>query len=505
MWSFKFLTALIIALPASIFRQLLSLIAESSGAALTTANLKDLLLSWRAPLIFVIGMALIMLYIVMEIFAQVHLSNDILNGRRARILPEVVKGVRSMRKFMNPAGLLVLLYIFIAVPLCGIGFSISLTQTFYIPNFILDVVLATPLYAVAYAVVIVLLIWLGYRSIFTVHAVLIDGMSPTEGRRKSVQIIKAHQKQFIFGMLKTLLLMLLIQAAVDVVFTYLPCAFLEHIGASLPKGYQIDLDVLSQSAELSDTEAEVIVYRCVCSFVVMMGIYLNYIAVLLTGSYTMLRFTRYYLDFAHDEASDGYLERPKKTHYRWKVISMVGMAAMLFLFSFVMGVCYNEIFDTNQSVNIIAHRAGGTMAAENSVEGLNAAIEHNCYASEIDVQRTKDGYYIINHDNDFKRLTGVDKTPQEMTLEEIRNLQVKDTTGGGTELQVATIEEMLDAIKGRGKLFIELKGATADNRMVDDLVQIIREKDCVEDVVLISLSYGVIDYAETTYSNPKKV
>ncbi|MBQ9342965.1 MAG: hypothetical protein IJT99_02080, partial [Clostridia bacterium] len=150
-------------------------------------------------------------------------------------------------------------------------------------------------------------------------------------------------------------------------------------------------------------------------------------------------------------------------------------------------------------IRIIAHWAGGTMASENSIDGLHLAIEHGCYGSEIDVQRTKDGYYVINHDTTFQRVADVNKRPEEMTLEEIRELRIQDTTGSGAELPVVTLEEMLDVIRGKEKLYIELKGATADRQMVDDLVRIIREYDCEEYCALISLNYDVIDYAETTY------
>ena len=84
-------------------------------------------------------------------------------------------------------------------------------------------------------------------------------------------------------------------------------------------------------------------------------------------------------------------------------------------------------------------------------------------------------------------------------MDEIRQLRIKDTTGNGQELAVPTLEEMLDAVKGRIRLFVELKGKTADHRMADDVVRIIKEHDCVEDTVLISLNYDVINYAETHY------
>ena len=77
--------------------------------------------------------------------------------------------------------------------------------------------------------------------------------------------------------------------------------------------------------------------------------------------------------------------------------------------------------------------------------------------------------------------------------EKIRRL--KDENG----LCPATIEEMLEAARGKELLFIELKGATADTQMVDDLVKIIREMGMTEEAALISLEYPVIDYAETNY------
>lgn len=86
-----------------------------------------------------------------------------------------------------------------------------------------------------------------------------------------------------------------------------------------------------------------------------------------------------------------------------------------------------------------------------------------------------------------------------MTLQEIKDLEVKDTTGSGELTRIATLEEMLDVIKGKGKLFIELKGATADEQMADDVVRMVRERDMIDDVAIISLKYKLIDYVETNY------
>ena len=211
----------------------------------------------------------------------------------------------------------------------------------------------------------------------------------------------------------------------------------------------------------------------------------------------MLRLTRYYLEFTGGE-SELWPERPKKSRFPWKLQAMIVVFVMILLGSVAVGLFYNQLIEREEPVKIVAHRAGGTMALENSIEGLKLAIEHGCYGSEIDIQRTKDGRYVVNHDKTFKRLTGVNRAPKDMTLAEVRELRIRDAKGGAN-VPVATLEEMLETIKGKEKLFIELKGVTADRRMVDDTVAIVRAHDCVSDVVLISLNYDIIKYAETNY------
>lgn len=518
MWSFQILTTLLMAVPASILSKLITWTAESAGGAMTTANAGELLLNWRTPVLLLLGGLLLFWYIVWEIFAQVHMHEDVLNGCRAGILQEVHKGIRSFRRFLSPAGILILLYIFIVVPLCGIGFSISLSRTFYIPNFIMDAIHSTPLYAVAYTVLMAALAVIGWHSIFSVHAMLIDGMTPSEARKESRRLLKAHGREFIPGMIKHILFVFAILVAAYFLFNALPYAGLERMGEELPKGYNADIlqladfsfsDEMDAETKMNPavepgtgTEAEnaaaVIFYRFLCCLTILMGKYLDSVAILLGGSYLLLRFTRYYLEFTRG-ACTSWTERPRKSRYGWKFLMMIAVFILIFLTSILLGLFYHQVFERPEPVKIIAHRAGGTEASENSIEGLYAAIEYGCYGSEIDVQRTKDGYYIINHDSDFKRLTGTARSPRDMTMEEIRTLRIKDTTGNGAELPVATLEEMLDAIRGKGKLFIELKGSTADRQMVDDLARIIREKDCIQDVALISLDYGIIDYAETNY------
>ena len=524
-WTYQLLAAILILAPAGVLNALMNRVAMTSGGAITTANLKTFLLSWRFPVILLLGFLLVSVYVVFELFSQIHECHDILTGREAGIRRELRAGFRSLRRFLNPSGISVLVFIFLAVPLCGIGFSISLTKDFYIPNFIMDVVKAKPLYAIGYGAGIVALVWIGYHSIFVLHAVLIDGLTPKEGKKRSAELLKKNRKTFIVWVIRDLVIMGLAIGCAYVLFRILPRLAVEAMGEGMPRGYVLNLFETGFEG-FGEQDAEVVGWRALCALVTLMGTFLMGTVVMLAGSWFLLRFTRCYLSFSgkllssegasssggslssERQSATGHLlpsgeelwpERPKKARYRWKIILIAAVFIGLGALSAGIGLFYNQLFDREEPVRIVAHRTGGKLASENSLEGLLEAISHGCYGSETDVQRTSDGYYVINHDNDFKRLTGVARAPKDMTLAEVQELRIRDTTGSGAELAVPTIEEMLDIIKGKEKLFIELKGVTADEQMADDLVRIVQERDCVDDVVMISLNYSVINYIETNW------
>ncbi len=499
MWTFQILAAIVLAIPGTLLMWMINWVAGAGGNVVTTANIKMFLLSWRFPVILLLGAALVIVYLVMELFAQIILTDKILTGQRVRFKDCIGNGIGAVRRFMNPAGIRIILFIFIAVPLCGVGFSLSLSGDFYIPNFIMEVVVKNPLYATAYAAVILLLIWIAFNSLFILHAILIDGMVPSEAKKYSAQIVKKNRMRFLKVLIWNFVGLGAVILVSNLILYNIPEWIWGDYGENLPRNYVVDLlSKMEKGEALSSLDMQMTGYRIGAVFTVLVKSYLMSVVIFLCGAYFMLNLNRYYFEYT-GKGRELWPERPMKARYRWKVVMIILIFVLFGVLSVGMGINYNLIFTREEPVKIVAHRAGGTMASENSLEGLKKAIEHGCYASEIDVQRTKDGYYIINHDNDFARLTGVGKTPQEMTMDEISELRIKDTTGNGQLLPVVTLDEMLDVIKGKEKLFVELKGETADKQMVDDVVEIIREHDCVEDTALISLNYDVINYAEKTY------
>lgn len=472
---FQFLTWLLLSAFSWGIDRIVGNVVESGGSSVTTANMAAFMLTWRGPAVLILGFALVCVFIASEIFASTHMCADILNGERVRLFASVRRGLRSMLRFLCPGGLPVLAYIFLAVPLCGIGFSVSLSRDFYIPHFIMSVIEATPLYYAAYTLVMVILFACGVRGLFSVHAVLVDGMSPSQARKSSSRIMRLHWKSLLRPMLLTAIFLVALNAGFKAVLTFL----------------------YARLEGQNPAESGIVGYRMLCGLVVIGGSFLGSMLAVFSGYCIKLLLTRCYLEYTRGEKTL-WPPRPKHQHYWLKLAFLVLTFAASIVLSVSAGAWLVPSSGREGSVKIVAHRAGGVMAPENSLEGLELAIGHGCYGSETDTQRTADGAYIINHDDSFKRLAGVDRKPADMTLDEVRTLRITDPRTG-RQAPVPTVEEMLDVVKGKEKLFLELKGETADQRMADDLVRIIREKDCIGDVVLISLKYDVMDYLKTRY------
>ena len=497
-WRYRIITLLIFAVPVLLLDYLTELLADSSGAAITTANMGQFF-SWRLPLFIVLSIALVLVFIIFEILGQIHLSYDLLTGREVSVFREIGRGFKSVKHFLSPKGLLVALFIAVAVPLCGIGFSISLTESFRIPNFITSVIFSKPLFTILYSAGIVALIIVAFRWIFTVHGMLLDDKKAGEAMKQSVSLIKKNFKDFFIRFLIIILYSAAIMVASYFVCKVLPGVILKNAGQSLPAGYFID--VIKNG--VTEADAPVLGYRIAGALCILLGKYINAFVTLLVASNIMIKLTDRYLVYTGRQP-EKCTEVPQKSYVLRKLAFFLvpaGIAAGACL----IGIFFNQIplFKNDSMPQIIAHRTGGFMASENSLEGVDESVKRNVYGAETDIQRTKDGAYVINHDSTFSRLTGVDKAPEDLTLAEVKELRIKDTTGSGALLEVPTMEELLDRCKGRITAFVELKGASVDEKMADAAVAAIRERDMTDEAVLISLKYDVLDYVKKTYPEIK--
>ena len=148
-------------------------------------------------------------------------------------------------------------------------------------------------------------------------------------------------------------------------------------------------------------------------------------------------------------------------------------------------------------VTITAHRGDCSGAPENTLAAFELAIENGADIIELDVRQTKDGEIVVMHDENLKRVCGVNKKVGKLTYEELQKYSPgKKYRGPNEELyreeKIPTLQEVIDLVGDRAKLNIELKPAKTDKNLSQRVAEIIAENDYYDNCFVASLTYGAI-------------
>ena len=447
--------------------RLFRLLLNSTGrVAVTSGDFTFIFTTWQGILIILIALASLFVYVSLDLNAKIILSRNLLLEENVSVWRSCMEALNCISRFLSIEGIGILIYIVLIAPLLGIGFSISLTKGFYIPTFISSVIGDTPLYLILSSMAVIVFIATGIGNLFMMHGIIIDKLPIKEAGRRSQKIIRENWKDYLWQNIVFILVMAAVLGIVILVFLVLPL-FLTDI---LPLGEKLK--------------------RGLTVFFMLEGTLMSLITDLIAIPFYIMKMTQLYFTY-RDNKVFSYQGREVKLR-KLDQYGLIAVAAGVIVVTVLMSSNFDRIFPLESQVKIIAHRGGGAEGAENTVSGLEKAWSIGAYGSEIDIQRTKDGHYILNHDGNFARVAGDKRKPEDMTLEEIRKLSVDGEP-------IPTLEEILEASKGKMILFIELKGNTADQQMADDTVRIVKEYGMEDETVLISLKYELIDYIETKY------
>ena len=464
--SFQVVSFLLLSLVTWAVSSLCSMLLGLTGkVAITSGDIGSMFTRWEGYAIIVLTLLMVLAYVAVELNALVIYCSKLIAGENPSVWRCIIDGFAGLKKYLNLRGLIIVIYAVLLAPILGLGFSLSVTSTFYVPRFIMSVIYNNPVFLTAYIIVVVLLTAVAIIYSFIVHGALIDGMTMKEAGINSRNLVKKNLKNYIFEIICYVVLLEVVLILLLAVAT-IPLLVVQFI--SMSENTQIFCNILFTAIPVTVT----IVFS------------------LLSVSFVVLKISMLYKKYSTD-GEWSYQPREKK-HHPFIIIALVLMLIFIVLISIFGTMYFDEVFDTQIDTEIIAHRAGGVEAPENTVKGIETAVELGAKGCEIDIQRTSDGYYVVNHDADFARTAGVAKKPSEMTLAEVRELRVDGEP-------VPTLEEMLDASKDKAVLFVELKGETADDQMADDAVRIIKEKGMEDQAVLISLKYDLLEYVEQKY------
>lgn len=103
---------------------------------------------------------------------------------------------------------------------------------------------------------------------------------------------------------------------------------------------------------------------------------------------------------------------------------------------------------------VCAHRATEIDLPENSLSGIQKAIDNGIGMVEIDVRETKEGELVLMHDATINRTTTGTGNVSSYTLQEIKQFNLYKDNGSLTNEKIPTLKEVFDL--ARGKVYINL-------------------------------------------------
>jgi len=142
---------------------------------------------------------------------------------------------------------------------------------------------------------------------------------------------------------------------------------------------------------------------------------------------------------------------------------------------------------------ITAHRGNSVAAPENTLAAFRAAIAAEASFSELDVQRTRDGLVVVLHDGDLMRMAGDPRKIGDLTAAELDTIDVGRKFGEAFRGEhVPSLEAVIDLVRGRMKINVELKYNAPDPGLAAAVVEVLRRKNFLDQVVITSLSAAAL-------------
>lgn len=463
---------------------IIALISSTGRIYLTSTDYFPILFSPQGFIAILITLVFITVLVGIDIHASIILTALLKEGKKHyRLRNVILEGIKSTKRLCNITGLFMMLYIALILPLINIGLTISPMLNFSVPNFITFTIYSDPLQFYLYLFILALFSIFSFFFMFTLHFIILQNSKPLDAIKQSILLVKKNFLRVLWSII---------------------VSFLKLLGIFLMVVLMIVLPLILYSAFTKQLHETTIIFGFL--LFTQSASFFAFLTIPITVSVITDLFYQYQ---PHRLSNPSIINMPKPNFtkkYDRLLTALLGLAILFilvfsnFLLADFLSTNYQDIFEKEYNMMIIAHRAGGNLAAENSLLGVEKAIEQGVSYSEIDVQRTKDGYYIINHDETFKRVAGKKVKSTNLTLEEIKALSIKDLFDKTRNSQpVATLDEVLQLANNRIGLFIELKGSSADYKMVDDVVSKLNEYNAIHKHVLLSLDHKLIDYIETHY------
>ncbi len=149
-------------------------------------------------------------------------------------------------------------------------------------------------------------------------------------------------------------------------------------------------------------------------------------------------------------------------------------------------------FDTNYTQLLFAHRGIAKYYPENTLKSIQEAKIRGFKAVEVDVRKSLDDEFVIFHDDNCKRLLGIDAGINSLDISTIKKHPI--VGGNKTGCEVLTLKEMLKYCKNDFLIYLDLKISSFKD--VNRITDVIIDNGAVKSTIVASYDLTTIIYIE---------
>ncbi len=486
---FKLLSALIF---MPIFLGCFNLIMKYTGFTYLTFENIFQFLSEPITLILLLFLIILMTFYTMFDIATIIIILDLsYQNKKASILDILKLSFKKCLRIFNPLNIMIAFFILFLISFLNIGLTSSFITSIKVPEFIIDFIRNNIPFLCIFILVVIFLVILLFNWLFSLLFFVLENVNFIKSRKLSKDLSKKRHIKDFFSMLMVQFVMLLLYSVFVGIGILLILAF-QHFFK------------------------DILILESIMTTIIWVFIAISLIIVILLItpiSYTTISVLYYDLkekqeeEIKHIEIKETEVGEKNNRKLKKIIIGFIVLAIIsgsIFTYGLYKGK-YNLNIEFTRTLEVTAHRGASAKYPENTMSSFYGAKDLGAEWIELDVAQTKDGFIVVTHDTNFKRTAGINKDIWNMTLEEVKELDVGsffDKKFKGEK--VPTLEEVINFAKDNNmKLNIELKPTGKEIDFEKKVVDLILENNFEKYAVVTSQTYEVLENVKK-YNNKIK-
>lgn len=476
-----------VALLTPLFYSILNYSVKSAGIKyLSTGTMTKY---FRAPstylLLFCI-LVIVAMYLLINISGLIYAMESSHRREKTNSLKLLFKGTFNSMRIINPRNFGIMVYVLFVLPLT---YTIMISGSLLgvkLPEFFNRFLRKNKYAVIAALIIYFVLCIISLRKLFSLNYFSVYKLDYKDAVRLSKKAIRKHAVKVLLGIV-----------IYNLVITAVLIAFESALVAVLAK-------ILSEAVHYKKLN---FIFSIIIQFIFfVLYIIASVISTPLIYSYICTCFYEYEGDADFTEFQKVKDRRnarrkeltPKQIKFRQKLAAWIVVITSLCLNSLYIYLSINNKVRLNimysTRAEVTAHRGDSQNAPENTMAAIRLAVENQADIIEIDVRQTRDGQFVVMHDESLYRTTGIDKKVGEVDLAYIKSLDAGSKFSEEYKGEaVPTLEEVLEYAKEEDIfLNIELKPADTDRDYTEGIVDMLVNHEYIDNCVVASSEYKLL-------------